>query len=415
LQAALGEVLANGERLVVVEATAASGLILRAAAVREVPVLRIVVALDRTTLADWFRTLPRGPTPSARPGARLLYLSPPLDGYELPSPLADLPVPDRVLLTAAERLDILFLRRGGVWHELLRQVSEVEPAAAPVVRLASTPTLVRPQLLRDVVPRYAVAWEPAASPARNVATCGSAHDSALGSNTLSAIRHESDATTGMILPAAASAGTNDDFLIHFTRRCDGPWPGQSWEEYWDELLQERPERDRSPLAVLSRILREERLLASSQGIRGKSSVVCFSAVPLVQLGDRRVWRRHRRRWDFEPFGLAIRRAVLKSLGARPVLYGGETAWATLPVAERPFFQKSAVDSRDGSRVVASAQESVAQGATWDWRDEREWRIVGDVALADIATSDALTFVPDEQAARVVARLSRFPVIILQVS
>lgn len=412
---AIRDVAARGERLAIVESMAASGLILRAAEVNDLPVLRVAVAPDTRRLAEWLRSLPLGSVELARSREQWLYLSPPIAEHGLPSSLERIPAADRVLLTIANRLDVLSLRRGGAWQALLRHLSGLDRTAALEVRLATHPSLVRPQLFGELVPRLATAWELPAKSASNFAGVGTHPVTDPPAVPRSGMELVPGLAAGAILPVDAIEEETDGRLIHFTRRCDGPWPGQSWDEYWDELLEERPERDRSALAVLCRILQDERILASNQGIRGKTSVVCWSAVPLDGLAERRVWRRHRRRWDFEPYGLAIRRGVLESLGARPVLYGDDAQWDQLPVADRPFFQKSGVSIRPGAGSCARDEETSAPVEATDWRDEREWRVLGDVGLANIATRDALVFVPNEQAARVVARVSRFRIAILKVS
>ena len=59
-------------------------------------------------------------------------------------------------------------------------------------------------------------------------------------------------------------------LWHATRRHEGPWAGQGESEFLDELLFERPERDRSALATLRRIIGERRLRASLVALRGQA-------------------------------------------------------------------------------------------------------------------------------------------------
>ncbi|MFO0816322.1 MAG: hypothetical protein U1A77_00185 [Pirellulales bacterium] len=188
-------------------------------------------------------------------------------------------------------------------------------------------------------------------------------------------------------------------LVHWTRRREGPWPGQTEEQYIDELLDERPERDRSALAVLERIIAERRLRASRLSLRGGEPMVCWADVSPQTLVDGRVFRTHRHRWDFEPYGLAVRREWLQHCGARPVIYGDDAKWEELSEQDRPWFQ------RQGTRVGR-------RGKSIDWRIEGEWRVRGDVDLANVPSDSALVFVPDVAAARRIASISPWPVRIM---
>lgn len=190
-----------------------------------------------------------------------------------------------------------------------------------------------------------------------------------------------------------------DVLLHCTRRREGPWPDQSRDDYLAELILGSPSADRSPLAALRRILVERRIRASSLAIRGGYPVVSFTAESLENLPRLRAFRSHRHRWDFEPFGVAIRRDWLVSRGARPVIYGDSGDWDRLADVDRPFFQLHATRERSG-RIMA------------DWTVEREWRSPADIDLTEIPASAAWVFVPDAAAAREVARLARWPVVLV---
>jgi hypothetical protein len=150
---------------------------------------------------------------------------------------------------------------------------------------------------------------------------------------------------------------------------------------------------------LAHILATQRLFASGHLIRGGFPVVCFTAVPLDQLRQHRVFRTHVARWDFERFGLAIRREVLLRLGARPVAYGPASTYRSVAEADRPFFQ--CASTRRGAHPV-------------DWQSELEWRILGDVDLRKVPPRDALVLVPDRMGAEMMAPLSRWPILIVGV-
>jgi hypothetical protein len=187
-------------------------------------------------------------------------------------------------------------------------------------------------------------------------------------------------------------------LTHCTRRRPGPWPGEDEDQFLDDLILDRAGADHSALAALWRIVHSGRLIASGEFVRGETPVVSFTAVPLSQLQTLRTYRSHLGRWDFEPYGICIRRDWLQRCGARPVQYGDESLWETLPDADRPFFQKSDSHTASGKRI--------------DWTVEREWRHVGDMELEAIPAEAALLFVPSESEARQLAAVSPWPIVVL---
>lgn len=157
-------------------------------------------------------------------------------------------------------------------------------------------------------------------------------------------------------------------LTHLTRACNGPWPGQSWWSYLLELVTGGTQARRDVNATLNHILREGILRANGRLIRGHFPMVCFTAQPVAVLLQARRYRKHLRRWDFEPYGLVFRRAALERLGVQPVRYLPEEAWPDLTDAERPFFQKLAPPQCDD-------------------RAELEWRWPGELLLDRIDPDD----------------------------
>ena len=131
-------------------------------------------------------------------------------------------------------------------------------------------------------------------------------------------------------------------------------------------------------------------------IRGGVKVVSFTKASLEDLRGLRTFRSHRGRWDFEPYGICIRRDSLAALGGRPVQYGDEQLWRSLPADDRPFFQKFDTCEQD-----------------IDWRVEQEWRYLGDLDLTQIAPDEGLVFVPSQAEAEHAARLSPWPVTVLK--
>lgn len=184
----------------------------------------------------------------------------------------------------------------------------------------------------------------------------------------------------------------DRWLCHWTRPASGPWPGESWQQYCESLLQECC--DHSACGTLQRIMSERLLRASHLAIRGGHRVVAFTAVPLGEFRSRRVFRGHRQRFDFEPWGVAVRRAALSAWDLRPVRYGSEESWRALPVADQPWYQKG---TRDG------VTDTIA---------EAEWRVPGDVDLSRLSESDVVVFVDTQAAAARIQASSLWPVLVL---
>lgn len=184
----------------------------------------------------------------------------------------------------------------------------------------------------------------------------------------------------------------DRWLCHWTRPASGPWPGESRQHYCEALLQNRC--DHSACGTLQRIVTEQLLRASHLAIRGGHRVVAFTAVSLSEFRARRVFRGHRQRFDFEPWGVAVRRTALTDYDLRPVGYGSEESWRALPFADQPWFQKGTDD-----------------GVT-DTIAEAEWRVPGDVDLSRLSPADAVVFVDNAEAAARIQASSRWPVLVL---
>lgn len=190
------------------------------------------------------------------------------------------------------------------------------------------------------------------------------------------------------------------YLSHWTRSAIGPWPGQSETDYLRQILRHPEERMRSDLDVLLRILSMRRLIASGHLIRCRTPVVCFTAQPLEQFPDRRVYRSHLGRWDFTPYGICFDRDWLESQGARPVIYGDEQKWKDLGAGDRPYFQ------------MASRRRSDGDEAGKIWIEEDEWRVVGDVDFSNCSDNQLYIFVPDQETADCVGGRSPWSIVCL---
>lgn len=204
--------------------------------------------------------------------------------------------------------------------------------------------------------------------------------------------------TTALQPSARQRSINEidqsEYLIHWTRARVGPWPEQTEDEHVDDLIFGLTRSKRSEVGSLCRILATQRIVASSELLRGSTPVVCFSQVPLSQIKSKTVYRKHLQRWDFVPYGVGIKRSVLeKKFACRPVIYGNDQTWQSLSPSQRPLFQ-----------LETSADQKI------DWRQEREWRVVGDVDLKKIAIDEAIVFAGAENDLAKLSGLSLFDLI-----
>lgn len=172
-----------------------------------------------------------------------------------------------------------------------------------------------------------------------------------------------------------------DYLFHYTRACAGPWPGQSYHQYLLDLLDGHPLSGHSALETLIRIIQDGLIRASSRMVRGRGAVICWSSHPPQELFVMRKWNRALARWTVEPYGVAVRRDILRSLGAKPAIYGSEQVYSRLVESERHRFQLSRSDP------------------SASWRHEREWRLRGSLTFGKIKSDKGFVFVQtnDEKA------------------
>lgn len=297
--------------------------------------------------------------------------------------VAEEPIGDRILFAAGERLQVLRARATGRIHALVKHHAQDVERCKSIVMLASescgefpeiaasSPHCIVPWLLKsgtEATERSSTASVHKASDVRM-----SAHDASL--------------------PRSTPLTHPEEWLLHWTRSTVGPWPNQKEQEFDDELILGCHSSDRSALATLLRIVHEGKLWASSDAIRGGHRVVSFTEVPLRDFRHRRTYRRHRRRYDFEPWGIAIRRDVLKSAGVRAVIYGNEDTWRTVSGLDQPFFQ------------------NIGTGDGWT-QDEREWRITGHVQLEELPTSAVVVFVDSDSARRIVQEQTDWLVVVV---
>lgn len=169
------------------------------------------------------------------------------------------------------------------------------------------------------------------------------------------------------------------FLTHFTRDPEGPWPGESRDDYLRWLSSGPHAPHRHAFAALCRILDERRLRGCGRLIAGATPMVCFTARHPRDVGTITRWRRGLLRWTFTNYALAFPSHSLKASGARKVRYVERGELDDSPSDEKPFLQLS----RSGEH---------------DWSREDEWRIPGDLDFATIDTNELVACVAREEEA-----------------
>lgn len=189
--------------------------------------------------------------------------------------------------------------------------------------------------------------------------------------------------------------SSEKYLVHCTRARRGPWPDQSMDQFHDEILTRPWKGDPHPFETLQRILHQGKLIAGTYLRRSNLATVCFSNTHVVELLKRREFQSHLARWDWEPYGIMIDREWLSSAGALPVRYVSKQQLETAHPLELPFYQ-----------VIAPSKSA------HDWREEREWRYVGDLRLIHVPFDKAFVFVPTLPEAACLSRVSRWPVVYL---
>ncbi|MEM9409910.1 MAG: hypothetical protein AAGA30_02285, partial [Planctomycetota bacterium] len=183
------------------------------------------------------------------------------------------------------------------------------------------------------------------------------------------------------------------YLLHWTREVSGRAPDQTEQRFLDGLILGTEFLNSSRVANLKRILATQTIFASGLAIRGKWPVVCFSDRTVDELESLRVFRSHRKRWDFETIGIAIKKEKLFELGVMPVVYGGEAIWNSLRPNQQPYFQKSEFESTH-------------------WQQEHEWRLAKNLDLRLVGCDEAFVFVDSLQHAQELGPLSRWPIVVL---
>jgi len=393
------------ETLLVAKTTTAFEAACRAAQLFGRPVIRFDVFAGsfpsaETAVRSWLKTCLCSDAMPSRQQHNLnttdVAVSPELDLRDgsdesaVGSLMAHIPVSDRLLFVSASRTHVLACRPHGHVFELIgHHLRDQELRDHPLV-IAGDAAGQMPACVSEL-PTGWIAWLlerwNSHAPADSVSPLTEDREQA------AQITSKNRERRGTVKDSCPLSDP-ESWLLHWTRARTGPWPGESTEDFLDTMILQSEWADRSALATLLRIISGRTLLASSEGIRGRHLVVAFTAVPLSEFRARRVFRKHRHRFDFEPWGVAVEKSAIIALGAEPVIYGQDEDWQKLEPSRRPHFQKA-----------------TKGGATCN-SEEREWRTTGDVDLCRIPRDSVHIFVENAKAADLVSRHCDWDVIIV---
>ncbi|MCR9291785.1 MAG: hypothetical protein NXI32_03640 [bacterium] len=355
------------------------------AAIAEIPTVSLQLPKANESLPAWMKKVLMQPV--SKQTQPMILLSP--VALENRSEEKRDPIQDRAAIYLAERLYCLLVRQRGTIERLLdKRLSEGLHATGSIfLRLSEDSSPAdREWLNRGVVGWYVPRITPDAPwiPLQHFihTECGRA------------TTHTSRPRLRQLTSAIPRAWSTDDiqdwsWLTHCTRSSSGAGPDESEAVQRLRLWQAGREIEQHPLSSLERICRDGRILGSRRLMRSKLRCVSFSAVPLPQLLERRTYRSHLARWDWEPFGLLISRRALQALGAKPVIYGSEADFRQLSADQRPFYQP--------------------RGTKQDWTQELEWRVVGDVDLSALPRDSIRLFTETREQAQRLAERYAWPV------
>ncbi len=326
--------------------------------------------------------------------ASRLLISPPLVAPH-ESAISVLPLQDRFAIAIADRVFAIHVRRGGTISQLLsaRLADHRFPTASVFVASLLEPSTPLHEF-QQWLDRGAVGWLLPKPPQQFY--------SAFACSTATS---ESPHVQSLVLPLRAIynpsrnslRGLQQDwpYLAHCTRGNAGPLPEESMERYIDRVWSRGSVPESNAFATLAQILEQQRVAGNTRMTRSESRCVSFSAVPLAELLSRRQFRSHLGRWDWEPYGVLVRRDALESLGARPVIYGDEVDFKQLNEDDQDFFQP---------RYTKTTRKLE------DWSIEQEWRLRGDLNFRDLPIESVLIFAASRSQADQIARHVPWPVL-----
>ena len=374
----------SAEQLLASRGTALFDYVESCATSFDVGVLKIFADTVRQSASPWLDDLIQ---PQSLNDRHSLLLSPvvdrclterAIDEKREPALLDEVPIRDRILALLSRRLFVLSLRRNGNWWKILQvgfSDGLWEPAA---VRIVAGESLCAPDVASEFQNCGAVHWYLSSEVLEDSVQQVTSPSKAVGEERRTSAE---DALVSELL----RADSETEWLIHWTRAPRGEWVGESREEYLEDIVQHGTAEARSAYGTLERIVNEQLIRTTPGNTRTGREVVCLSQAGLAEALSRRIFRKHRGRWDYEHYGVGIRTSVVRSMGGRPVIYGDEETWQSLPEGERSWFQRRKSERQSSSETI-------------DWTIENEWRLATNLELGGVRAEDLFIFCATEEEA-----------------
>ncbi len=177
-----------------------------------------------------------------------------------------------------------------------------------------------------------------------------------------------------------------DFITHWTRTRHGPWPDESKTGFYNKLINSGSLYPNNAFNSLKNMIIKKIIKGSSFRIRSKIRCVGFSDLDPHKMLAQMRWLPKRVNWNFEPYGVAIRKSAADKIGIKPVNYGNDIDYKDLQSKDKPYFQHV------GAKEV-------------DWSIEKEWRKIGDVDLSAINNDDLAYLVWREKEANLLRQIT----------
>lgn len=157
---------------------------------------------------------------------------------------------------------------------------------------------------------------------------------------------------------------NWHYLTHWTHTFYSPWCTETRYDFYHSLLGQKEEYSHSAFMSLVNMFESGVLCATRRKTYGEVSVVSFTELDPVASLELMGWRSGLVRRYWEPYGIAIDKKYLVSLGARPVKYLPREEFVRLAPKEKVFAQP-------------------LRSKRHDWSREKEWRVLSALELSSI--------------------------------
>lgn len=162
----------------------------------------------------------------------------------------------------------------------------------------------------------------------------------------------------------------NDYIIHWTRASNGPWPNETKFEFYSQIFNSNS-YPRTGQDTLQRIVKSKIILASSRNMPGHTPTVSFSGLLPVETIKLMKWRARYNQMSFEPYGIGIEKTVAFAKGIKEVNY---------------------FDSQKNTPPVSVPQWlTQSSGRITDWRSEKEYRHLGDFDLSKLPDDKLVLF------------------------